>query len=281
MLSKRKHALLSEIPRWLITPVFPAAVLLSAACIIMSIIVESIDSDLFWTGQKLSVFSYIQSGSMGGFIAMVSLCLCSLPAAGIYAEDYTENAAYVRVQRTGHVRYALGRVLHAAMSAWLCAFLAEFVCVAALVVFWDLPLVQQGDQYSWYIITDNLLAAGREYEFLFITSGIYGFQAAFYALLAMTFSVFVQNRQAVIAVPLLCWYFNQYLLGGKVAAWLPSWLRPSLLYSQVHCLTRFMSISEWQLFWLVAAVTTAVAVIVFLLLFFRIRRNGVFGGGES
>lgn len=281
MLSKRKHAILSEISRWLITPVFPAAVLLSAACIIMSIMVESFDSDLFWSGQKLSVFNYIQSGSEGGFIAMVSLCLCSLPAAGIYAEDYTENAAYVRIQRTGHVRYAMGRVLHGAMAAWLCAFLAEFVSVAALVIFWDLPLVQQGDSYGWYVITDNLLATGREYEFLFITAGICGFHAAFYALLAMAFSVFVPNRQAVIAVPLLCWYFNQYLLGGKVAAWLPGWLSPSLLYAQDHCLTLFISISEWQLFWLVAAVTTAVAVIVFLLLFFRIRRNGVFGGGES
>lgn len=281
MLSKRRHTILPEISRWLITPVFPAAVLLSAACIIMSIMVESVDSDMFLAGAKLSVFGYIISGAQSGFIAKVSLCLCSLPAAGMYAEDYAENAAYARVQRTGHFRYALGRVLHAAMSAWLCAFLAELVCVLVMAVFMGMPLARLEDNYNWYVITDNLLAAGREYEFLFISSGIFGFKAAFYALLAVAFSVFVPNRQAVIAVPILCWYFNQYLLGSKVAPWLPDWLKPSLLYAEEHILTRAMSISEWQLFWLVLAVTTAVAGVVFLLLFFRVRRNGVFGGGES
>lgn len=281
MLSKRKHTFLPEISRWFFTPVFPAAVLLSVACIIMSIMVESVNSDMFWAGEKLSVFSYIISGTEGGFIARVSLCLCSLPAAGIYAEDYTENAAYARVQRTGHVRYALGRVFHAAVSAWLCAFLTVLVCVLVMVVFMGMPLARPGDNYGWYVIPDTLLAQNREYEFLFIFAGISGFRAAFYALLAMAFSVFVPNRQAVIAVPLLCWYFNQYLLSGKVAPWLPAWLSPSLLYSEDNILTHVMSISEWQLFWLVMAVTAAVAAVVFLLLLFRIRRNGVFGGGES
>lgn len=280
MLSKRKHTFLPEISRWLFMPVFPAAVLLSAACIIMSIMVESVDSDLFWAGEKLSVFSYITSGAQGGFIAMVSLCLCSMPAAGIYAEDYTENAAYARVQRTGHVRYALGRVFHAAVSAWLCAFLAVLVCVLVMSVFMGMPLARLGDNDIWYAIPDIPLTQNR-YEFLFIFAGISGFRAAFYALLAMAFSVFVPNRQAVIAVPLLCWYFNQYLLTSKVAPWLPDWLVPSLLYSEGHMLTRSLEISEWQLFWLVMAVTAAVAAVVFLLLFFRVRRNGVFGGGES
>lgn len=281
MLSKRKHTFLPEISRWLFTPVFPAAVLLSAACIIMSIMVESVDSDLFWAGEKLSVFSYITSGAHGGFIAQVSLCLCCLPAAGIYAEDYTENAAYARVQRTGYVRYALGRVFHAAVSAWLCAFLAVLACVLVMSVFMGMPLARPGDDYDWYTIPNNLLAAGREYEFAFITSGIYGFRAAFYALLAMAFSVFVPNRQAVIAVPLLCWYVNQYMLTSEEMPWLPLWLIPRDIYSVDHIMARVMSISEWQLFWLVMAVTTFVAAVVFLLLLFRIRRNGVFGGGES
>lgn len=277
---KRRHMFLPELTRWLTNPVFPAAVMVSAALILVDIFMglsqhQFTFKDLLGADSGFTAFSPIVSTSRSEFIKYATLCLCSLPAVGIYAEDFEGNAVYMRVQRLGGIRYALGRVLYTAVSSWLCAFLAEIVCVMVFRIGFGLPFLEEGDDFGWMGHISVSLQQGKAWSYLFFLAGICGLRACFYSLLAMAFTIFVPNRRAAFALPLLFWYFNEYMLW--YVEWIPSWIQPASLYQENPVLPEFLS-NEWQFFLYLTGYTLLVAVFVFLLLLHTLRKNGTFGG---
>lgn len=282
MIVGKRRMFLPETGRWAAAPVFPAVVLFSSVFVLMGILASQFAYIFFWDGSRTaqSVLHWILMTEGQTFFPVIAYCLYSLPAAGLYAEDYGNNAVYMRIQRMGSVRYALGRVIHAGASAGLCAFLAEMVSILVLVVGFGVPLMRDdtifllSDSFEW----STLLQQGRGYAFLFILIMRYSLSAVFYALAALAFSAFVTNRQVVLAIPILYWYFNQYILIN--VDWMPEWLQPRLLYETSYR-GGISSLSDWQWFLVVLGVTLAVAVLVFLLLLFRLRSNGIFGGEDE
>lgn len=266
---------LPEIRRWLISPFFCVVVLLSSVLIVMDAFASvPIGNDLR-DGYIRNAVDIVIGTSGSGFLKFVGLCLCTLPAAGMYAEDYGENAVYMRVQRLGMSRYVFGRIMDTVLSAWLCGFLAEVFCMVILVVVFGQEMFPSGNA-SFLWMESTLLEQGRNVSFCFIMAGICGFRAVFYALMAQVFSVFVPDRRAVAAVPLLLYYFNQYMLSR--ASWLPLWLKPSIIYTKDNMLSGVLGISEWQGFLVVTAYTAFLAVLVFILLRTALYKNRIFGG---
>ena len=274
---KERRLFIPEAVRWISNPVFPAAVILSMVLFMADLFSEPLLSNMLLDGEPRTVAVFFQG--FGGMIRYVGLCLCSLPAAGFYAEEYGGNAVYMRVQRMGGGRYAMSRILHVFSSAWLCAFLAVILNLLVLVAGFGHILLEEGDSLSFLPGDNNwlyLLKQGHVWSAYFVMAVIQGFQAAFYALLALAFSVIVPDRRAVFAIPLLGWYFNEHMLVHL--EWLPSWLLPSMIYDESHVLVSVFSVGEWELFWIVAGYTVAAAVCVYLFLLFSLRRNGTFGG---
>lgn len=202
------------------------------------------------------------------------LCLCAFLGSWLYAEDFEENAVYMRIQRLGCRRYAFGRIVHVLASAWLCAALAELFSAVILMVGFGQPFLAADPSFS--DTREELFANGKYVSYCFILFGICGFRAAFYALLSMAFSVFVPNRKTALALPVLLWYFNQFMLCRF--EWIPDWLQPRTLYTEENAAAFLLGISEWHAFFLVAAYTFVTAVLVFLLLQYALRRNRTFGG---
>lgn len=282
MMAGRRRMFLPETGRWAAAPVFPAVVMFSSVFVLMGILANNIAYVFFWEGDRTahSVLYWIMITDLTTIFPAIAYCLYSLPAAGLYAEDYGNNATYMRIQRMGNIRYVLGRVIHTGASAGLCAFLAEMVSILVLVAGFGVPLMMEGDILSladsfW---DSTLLQQGRGYAFFFILIMRYSFSAVFYALVAMAFSAFVANRQVVLAIPILYWYFNQYIFCGL--EWVPEWLQPRFWY-QASYFGGSSSLSDWLWFLVVAGATLAVAVLVFLLLLFRLRSNGIFGGEDE
>ena len=273
---------LPEAGRWAGTAAFPAAVLSASAFILAGVLANQTAYLFFWEGDRAahSVLYWTMMAGGSSFLPAVAYCLYSLPAAGMYAEDYRSGAAYMRIQRMGCTRYALGRVIHTAASAGLCACLAEAAAVLALTAGFGVPLLlgedvaQLQQSFGW----STLLRQGSGYGF-FLTVFLRRIMGAvFYALAAAAFSAFVADRQVVLALPLLYWYFNQYVLVSM--EWVPEWLQPRLLY-ETDYRGGISSLSDWQWAWTAAGATLAAAAAVFLLLRLRLAKNGIFGGGDG
>lgn len=278
---KRRAVFLPETPRWFASPVFPIVVLGSSAIVMANIIIAMGQVEItVWDlaagsgGGILQIFAFTSHG----FFRYVTLCLYSIPAAGLYAEDYEENAVYMRVQRLGGTRYGMGRVVHTLVSSWLCAFLAEMICAAILHICFGKQLLYVENGSDWLNYESGLLMRGGGFPYLLILVSVRGFEAAFYALAAMAFTVFVPNRRAAVALPMLFWYFNKYMITGQ--AWIPDCIQPAYVYDGDFTLMTECGIlnSEWRLLGYVAGYTFLVAMAVFWLLLHALRRNGTFGG---
>lgn len=276
----KKHLFCPETARWLCNPLFPAAVAVSSVLILMDVFmglsqVQINASDLLDPDQHFSAISVMISSCESGFIRFTSLCLCALPSVGIYAEDFEENAVYMRIQRLGRFRYALSRVLYTLVSSWLCAFLAEIVCILVFYISFGLPLIREGDSYGWMGTPSALLSQGRVGSYLFILAGICGLRAGFYALLALAFTIYIPNRRVAFALPLLGWYFFRNIF--LKADWIPNYLQPNFLYREDFSPLEFMH-TEWQYFLYLTGYTLLTGAVVFILLLRRLKTKGIFGG---
>lgn len=232
-------------------------------------------SDLLDPDQHFSAISVIISSCHSNFIRFTSLCLCALPAVGIYAEDFEENAVYMRIQRLGRFRYALSRVLYTLVSSWLCAVLAEIVCILVFCIGFGLPILQEGDSYEWMGNPSALLQQGRVGSYLFILIGICGLRAGFYALLALAFTIYIPNRRVAFALPLLGWYFFRNIL--LKVDWIPRYLQPNSLYLEDFSPPGFIH-TEWHYFLYLTLYTCLAGAVVFILLLRQLRKKGIFGG---
>jgi hypothetical protein len=280
MIKIKKRLFFPEAARWLWNPVFPAAVAVSAVLILMDIFMGLSQaqinvSDLLDPDQHFSAISVIISSCQSNFIRFTSLCLCALPAVGIYAEDFEENAVYMRIQRLGRFRYALSRVLYTLVSSWLCAVLAEIVCILVFCIGFGLPILQEGGSYEWMGNPSALLQQGRVGSYLFILTGICGLRAGFYALLALAFTIYIPNRRVAFALPLLGWYFFRNIL--LKVDWIPRYLQPNFLYLEDFSPSGFIH-TEWHYFLYLTLYTCLAGAVVFILLLRQLRKKGIFGG---
>ena len=273
----KRHILLPEIVRWLVNPAFIFAVFFSAVFIVLDVLVSVPQGTLLREGEVKSALYLVVSTSNKSLMKFASLCLCTFLAAGLYAEDYEENAVYMRIQRSGVTGYAFGKVLHTVLSAWLCAFLAFYVSMVIFVVCFGQTFFQDsGGTFGWLVGDATLLQQQKYLSYSLIVAGICGFRAAFYALMALAFSVFLPNRRAAIAVPVLLWYFNQFML-TRVEQ-IPLFLQPAQIYTEYNLVTMWLNINHYKGFLFVAGYTLAAAVLVYLLLWYSLRRNTIFGG---
>lgn len=272
--NRGRHIILPEITRWLVNPVFLAAVFFAGVFIVFDILASVPEGILLREGELNGAVHYIVSTAGTVLFKYTGLCLCAYLGSGLYAEDFEENAVYMRIQRLGCTRYALGRVIHVMLSAWLCAALAELLGAVILMVGFGQPFLALDPSFS--DTGEGLFAQGKYVSYCFILFGICGFRAAFYALLAMAFSVFVPNRKAAAALPVLLWYFNQFMLCRF--EWIPGWLQPRTLFTEENAASFLFGISEWSAFFLAAAYTLVTGALVFLLLRYALRRNRTFGG---
>lgn len=274
-MGNRRHIFLTEITRWFITPTFLFAVFFSAMFIVLDILASVPEGVLLRERELNGAVYYIVSTAGSVLFKYAGLCLCAFLGSGLYAEDFEENAVYMRIQRLGCTRYALGRVVHVMLSAWLCAVLAELFSVVILMLGFGQPFLSSNPSFSG--MEDGLFAQGNYLSYCFILFGICGFRAAFYALLAMAFSVFVPNRRTAASLPVLLWYFNQFMLVRF--EWIPDWLQPRTLYTEENAASFLFGISEWDAFFLVVVYTFVAAILVFFLFRYALRRNRTFGGG--
>ena len=206
------------------------------------------------------------------------LCCAVFAGAGLYAQDYGENAVYMRIQRMGSRQYAGLRTLQVCIASWLvgCASMLLAVFLVALAL--QIPAFPQEPVTANDWTTSSFLHSGQNIEFLVWQASMAGFRSMFYAVATFAFSFFVPKRQVLFALPMLLWYFNQYALIW--VEWIPNWLQPRVVFD-LSGFWYFESISEWGMLWRTALTMFCLAVAVWALFVLRLHRTGIFGGEQS
>ena len=271
--------------RWFSPMVFLTVVLLTVFLFILDMCSGFLFIEELEAGE-LSYFSahaYFGEGSV--WLSNVGLCLVIFVSTDLYAQDYEEGTVYMRIQRMGVGSYAGVRTMQVCVSTWLVGCISMLLVLPVFSLIFQVPLVPEDPEAIQSISTSSLLSSGNTVGFLASMGILSGFRSMFYALLTLVVSFFIPRRRMLVAVPLLLWYFFQYVFSWL--EWLPQWMQPrevfSLVYGSLNSerLGLGSGLSEWAVLGFIAGGMFLLAVIVWVLFILRLRRNGVFGGEQS
>ena len=214
----------------------------------------------------------------GAQLQNVGLCCAIFAGAGLYAQDYEENAVYMRIQRMGTRRYAGLRTMQVSVASWLVGCVSILFAVLLISLVLQVPLFPRdpGRVESW--TRSRLLQSGKNMEYLATLAFLAGFRSMFYSVVTFAVSFFVPRRRVLLALPMLLWYFNQHVLVWM--EWIPRWLQPRVVFD-LSGTREFEGISEWGVIWRVAVFMVCFAVAVWAVFVLRLRRTGIFGGEQS
>lgn len=172
---------------------------------------------------NLNVLYLMERSTRGLTANLLFLCVLPvLPYGSAVSDDLNGQSLALWTVRGGLRRYALSKLLVCAAAGFL------LYCVGSLLVMGLLrliyPLAQPGN--SGGTSYGDLLDSGRTALYTVVTLLHYGLTGALYAGMGMLVSVFVPNRYAVCASPVVLYFFLNRTVGSVVPALgqLPTWL---------------------------------------------------------
>ncbi len=264
--------------RWLSPGVFLVLTVVSAVFFLMDTCSDEYLLAEWQSGEALhgDAIYYLTGGIPQ--MQCVGLCCAIFAGAGLYAQDYGENAVYMRIQRMGARRYAGLRTMQVSIASWLVGCVGMLFAVLLVSMALQVPLFPWNPDSVASWTRSRLLQSGRNMEFLATLVFLAGFRSMFYSVVTFAFSFFVPKRRVMLALPLLLWYFNQHVLVW--VEWIPLWLQPRIVFD-LSGMQEFKGISEWGVIWRVAVFMVCFAVAVWALFVLCLRRTGIFGGGQD
>lgn len=219
-----------------------------------------------------NVIEYMQE--RGCLIRVTGLCLACLTGSAMYAQDYEENAVYMRIQRMGTGKYIRRRIAQTAVSAFLLGFLSFLVTCLLIRIYCQVPFGPDPEIAAESAST--LEQAGAYGIYILMASMQEGCFYMFYALMAMLISLFVPRRKVVAALPILIWYVIQYIL--PFIPGFPSILMPRTWFTQIFDLAQYLRIRDELGLIILFGIIGIFAVITYVFFYFRLQKKGIFGG---
>ena len=274
----RSEKLVWEGTRWLSPWVFPLLVAVWAVFFLLDACTYDLVILQWETGELLPFCALRYLLCSPPQLQNVGLCCAVFAGAGLYAQDYGENAVYMRIQRMGARHYACCRTMQVSIASWLVGSAGMLLAILLTALVLRVPVLPQGTANAGDWTTSTFLQSGQNMEFLVWQVSMAGFRSMFYAVVTFAFSFFVPRRQVLFALPMLLWYFNQYTLPW--VGWIPDWLQPRVVFDLENA-GRFGSVSEWGILWRVTVSMVCLAVAVWALFVLHLRRAGIFGGEQS
>lgn len=266
-----------EWKRWLFTPVFP---LIAVVCGILNVMDMNVTNQIVAdrsAGQYQCVSYYF--AFVDAFFGVAGLCLGTFTGAVLYAKDYAENAVYMRISRMGCRRYVFNRVFQTAAGSFLCGVCAIVISFCVFSYMYHTPFFPHENEIisGWtqneYLLQGNYMAY---FLVLIIISGLY---YSFYALAALFFSLFVPNWKIMIAVPMITWFFNQFIIPGIKG--IPIYMCPSFIFGINAWLADYLRISPLYVLLGILGGMAILICFIMQIFYFKLRGKGLFGGEEE
>lgn len=183
---------------------FFVSVMLTAVLLIMDLApvfiggITEIDGKIYYS---YSIVSLVQLSGLTMLLGF-SLVSSSLPYAGAFCDDYETGTLISFMNRSTGMGYAVGTITACGISSFLCAFIAQCLCMGFYSIF-----VPVSDGMDISGTTSGLLLEGRYliYIICFIVRG--SLRATFFAIVSVGLSTVVKNKYVVYSVPLILYFF--------------------------------------------------------------------------
>ena len=184
----------------------------------------------------------------------------------------------------GAGRYAGLRILQVSAASWFVGCVSILLVCPLLSALFHIPLFPKDCSELTGVTTSRLLLGGRKMEFLAALGILSGFRSMFYALVTFAISFVLPKKKVLVAIPILLWYFNQYVLVWL--DWIPAWLQPrnifELHYGMLDASTLGLGkISEWNVLLRIAVGMLCLSGIIWAVFVWHLHRAGTFGGEQS
>lgn len=212
----------------------------------------------------------------GCLVGVVGFCLAMFAGATLYAEDFEQNAVYMRIQRMGKGRYIRRRIIQTVVSTFLIGTLAMALEYLVFTRIYHTPLFPEvGTDVSMFS-QSSLLNGGHYVRYLIFRCVQNGCCFTYYGLAGLLLSVFVPKRKIVAAVPALLWYLNQFILVW--ISFIPKFLKPSNLFATNSSLGELMHIPDELGQLALFGILAVMSVIVYMVFYIFLDKRGIFGG---
>ena len=172
---------------------------------------------------NLSVLYLMEYSTRGLTANLLFLCVLPvLPYGSAVSDDLNGQSLSLWTVRGGLRRYAISKLLCCAAAGFLLYCVGSLLVIGLGRLFY--PLAQPGS--SGGTSYGDLLDSGRTALYTAVTLLHYGLTGALYAGTGMLVSVFVPNRCAVCASPVVLFFFANRIVGSVVPALaqVPTWL---------------------------------------------------------
>lgn len=270
----------AEWRRWFATFKFPIIIILcgmvNMADVCSSLFfIDNLKMQTLSTGDIIYYF-HMQSA----FFSVAGYCIANCSGTILYAEDYEENAVYMRVNRLGVIGYSFGKIFQTVLSSFICGMGAVVVCFASLSFFYHIPLFSEAgvnDDIGW---TENLLLLdGKNIDYLFTLVILSGLVYVFYALMSLMLSIIVPKKKIIVSFPMILWFFNQFIISR--VNWIPGYLKPSIIFDTTYGLSEYLHISPYKAIMITAGEVFIISLFIYGIFVLKLRHSGVFGGVED
>lgn len=209
-------------------------------------------------------------------VGVVGFCLAMFAGATLYAEDFEQNAVYMRIQRMGKGRYIRRRIIQTVVSTFLIGTLAMALEYLIFTMVYHTPLFPEAGRDVSMYSQSSLLNGGHYVRYLIFRCVQNGCAFTYYGLAGLLLSVFVPKRKIVAAVPALLWYLNQFIFVW--ISFIPKFLKPSNLFDTNSSLGELMHIPDELGQLALFGILAVMSVIVYMVFYIFLDKRGIFGG---
>ena len=181
---------------------FLLAVVLTAVLFIMDLMPVFIGGIVKIDGETYYSYNIVSLMRLSGLTMMMGFSLVStaLPYSGAFSDDYETGTLISFMSRSTGMGYVAGTVTACGISAFLCTFIAQCICIGFYKIF--IPI---SDGIS--ISESGLLMEGHFILFLLCLIILGSLRAAFFAIVALGLSTVVKNKYVIYSVPLILYFF--------------------------------------------------------------------------
>ncbi|MGN0297823.1 MAG: hypothetical protein ACI4C1_01335 [Lachnospiraceae bacterium] len=274
--------LTSELTSLFTQPWFWIAILLVGAVQFFNLIYGESGSGFMYESMGMDAFrqySIIYLSVMFADLSYFSwarYCICAFPVVAIFARDIKQKRLTFILPRSGYFSYAVAKVVTTLVGAFLCMFLGDMLFY--VVAHWglDMPFTREN-----YVLSDGIVnhlslsQNGLQVVFLFAIELNHGLEAAYYALLTLVISYWIQENHFLSVMPLLLRFIISYYMPYFDSNWDLLWTR----YIHPVPIYRYLG---WGLFQEDAlpqlgyafVYTMVLAILVILFLYLMLKRRG-------
>lgn len=202
---------------------FPAAIILTAFFEILDVFpiflsqISYVDNTWYFSGDVLSFFRCFGSTLFG----LITFTTAAFPYACSYCEDIETGFFTNIINRSGYPAYTVASFTACGFSSFLCIFLADLLFSGFFSLFFPLHSIYGIESYGSYFGKNYILLL---FSFIILRS----LRAAFFGIIVLLLSAFIQNRLVLLSLPFILFYFLMHIGYGTLS--LPPYLNVRGIY---------------------------------------------------